>query len=212
MKLHKIMAGGPGSGRHAENGVAKVTPKWSNPNEYDAEKHAATSAKLVSMGFAISSKNKDPKDFGGVHYSKVSRPPSGADTHGLIQGADTDPGTQHHVVVHPNGSFAHYSQGAHGGHSAKDLDSVYLGASMFKANDQVIVKEQQLHGRCSEIKAGRVVSATGERVTVAFMNNLGSSTKEYPVDRVSLAEASFGLGMNTDNPYEKPVQRYVPRR
>lgn len=178
----KIKAGGPGSGRHAE-----------------------TVAKLKSLGFENNGVNTDPKK--DMHFLKVSRDHDNT-TKGLIHNS-RDQGTQHSVVLHPDGTWEHHSTGAHSGQHAGDLHHVYLGASMFKAEDQVVVKEVQLRGRCSELKSGTVVSATVDRVTVAFPGEFLS--KSFPIDKVTLAEKDFGMGANFENPYEQPVQRYVAR-
>jgi hypothetical protein len=72
-------------------------------------------------------------------------------------------------------------------------------------NEQVMVRKPQLHGRVSEIKRGMVVSVSPEKVMVQFPGEF--KAEAFPVDQVSSAQSSFGLGSNVDNPYEKPIPK-----
>ena len=75
----------------------------------------------------------------------------------------------------------------------------------FKADDQVTVRKPLLRGDMSEIKCGRVVSVTGDRVSVQFPGDF--KTEDFSVDKVALASKSFGVGVNFDNPHEMPITK-----
>lgn len=80
---------------------------------------------------------------------------------------------------------------------------------MFAKNEHVIVKVPQLRASIKEVRRGQVVSATTDRVSVQFPGEFKPT--DFPVDQVSLAKDSFGLGSNLENPYEKPIQQLFRR-
>jgi hypothetical protein len=81
---------------------------------------------------------------------------------------------------------------------------------VFEANQQVTVKIPQLRSSLSELRRGRVVSATVDRVSVQFPGEF--KPKDYPVIQVTPASNTFGLGSNVDDPYEKPVVQMFRNR
>jgi hypothetical protein len=93
-----LFAGGPGSGRHKEDGtdpgVAVVDKKWRPNNEFDTESRMQIHNHLMNNGFKTSSVNTDPKkDL--VTYSKN-------DWNHM-----TGKNVTHHVAVEPNGHWTH---------------------------------------------------------------------------------------------------------
>lgn len=80
---------------------------------------------------------------------------------------------------------------------------------MFKAQQQVVVRDKHLHGNISELRPGTVVSATQDRVSVAFPGE--DFPRSFPVDKVSMAEKYMGYGLNVENPYDQPVVKMYPR-
>lgn len=81
---------------------------------------------------------------------------------------------------------------------------------MFEVNEAVTVKVPQLRGNLSEIKRGNVVAATVDRVSVQFPGEF--KAQDFPVDKVTSAKDTFGIGGNPDNPYEKPVVQMFRNR
>jgi len=76
-------------------------------------------------------------------------------------------------------------------------------------NEQVVVKKPQLHGKISEVKRGMVVAVNAESVEIQFPGAFKPET--FPVNQVTSAKSSFGLGANVDNPFEKPIPKQYPR-
>jgi hypothetical protein len=79
----------------------------------------------------------------------------------------------------------------------------------YKSEDQVIVRVPQLRGNVTEVKCGKVIASTVDRVSVQFPGEF--QAHEFPIDKVSMAKGTFGEGANFDNPYEVPVQKLYRR-
>jgi hypothetical protein len=96
----------PGYGGITSAGAAK------DKSAYDAEKNQALVSYLQSSGFKANSANLDPSK-GSVVYSKIQS---------LNEAGGGNIGhTNHTVVVHPDGSWEHYSEGTHDGSDLNNL-------------------------------------------------------------------------------------------
>lgn len=81
---------------------------------------------------------------------------------------------------------------------------------MISVNSQVTVRVPQLRGNLSELKRGQVVSIAADRVSVQFPGEF--KAQDFAVDKVELAQDTYGQGGNVFDPYEKPVVQMFRNR